>query len=368
MSRKLSYDRVIFGSAMLILVLGLVMIYSASAMIASQKIGTDNPYYFLARQCVWAVAGAGLMLMMMHLDTSRLKSQAVVYTLLGGLVAALVLVLFQPSINGTHRWIILPMFQLQPSEFAKPVIILFLASQLAAKEERVNDLSSVLLPIGCVLAIVAGLILLQPDFGTAATILVVSAAMFFVAGLSWQRILLVALLLVPAAVALAFSADYRRARLMSFLNPEADPLGSGFQAMQSLIAIGTGGLTGLGIGNGRQKLFFLPEPHTDFIFSIIGEELGFVGALGLLLLFGMLVWRGAKVARHSRDRFAFYAAMGFTLLIAVQALINVSVALCLLPTKGMPLPLVSYGGSSLLTSMLAIGILLNLSQYSHQPS
>jgi len=368
MSRKLSYDRVIFGSAMLILVLGLVMIYSASAMIASQKIGTDNPYYFLVRQCIWAVAGAGLMLVMMHVDAGRLKSQAVVYTLMGGLVVALVFVLFQAPINGTHRWIILPMFQMQPSEFAKPVIILFLASQLALKEDRLNDLTSVLLPIGGVLAIVAGLILLQPDFGTAATILTVSAGMFFVAGVAWKRILIFAAVLVPAAFFLIFAADYRRARMLSFLNPEADPLGSGFQAMQSLIAIGAGGVTGLGIGNGRQKLFFLPEPHTDFIFSIIGEELGFIGAFGLLLLFALLVWRGLRVARNSRDRFAFYAALGFTLMIGLQALINVSVALCLLPTKGLPLPLVSYGGSSLVTSMLAIGILLNFSQYSHQPN
>ena len=368
MSRKLSYDRVIFGSAMLILVVGLVMIYSASAMIAAQKIGSDNPYYFLVRQCIWAVGGAGLMLIMMHLDANRLKSPAIVYTMMGGLIAALVIVLFQAPINGTHRWIILPMFQLQPSEFAKPVIILFLASQLALKEEKINDLSSVVLPIGGVLAIVAGLILLQPDFGTAAVILAVSASMFFVAGVAWKRILLFSAVLVPAAFLLIFTAEYRRARLLSFLNPEADPLGSGFQAMQSLIALGTGGVTGLGIGNGRQKLFFLPEPHTDFIFSIIGEELGFVGAFGLLLVFGLLVFRGLRVARNSRDRFAFYAALGFTLLIGLQVLINVSVALCLLPTKGLPLPLVSYGGSSLLTSMIAVGILLNLSQYSHQPN
>ncbi|HEY3054398.1 MAG TPA: FtsW/RodA/SpoVE family cell cycle protein, partial [Thermoanaerobaculia bacterium] len=170
--------------------------------------------------------------------------------------------------------------------------------------------------------------------------------------------------LVPAIVALGFGAAYRRDRVFAFLNPEADPLGKGFQALQSLIALGTGGLKGLGIGNGRQKLFFLPEPHTDFIFSIVGEELGFIGAFALIAGFAFLVWRGFRIARYSDDRFAFYAALGLTLMIGLQALINISVSLCLLPTKGIALPLVSYGGSSLIASLMAIGILLNLSQQS----
>ncbi len=365
MSRKLSYDKTMFGAAMLILVFGLVMIYSASAMIALQKIGVDNPYHFLIRQCLWALGGGALMLGLMHVDVARLKLPVVTYSLLGGLVVLLVIVLFQAPINGTHRWIVLSHFQLQPSEFAKPVLILFLASYLSQRESRINELSAGLVPVGMVVAGVAGLIMLQPDFGTAATIVVVSASLVFVAGVSWKRLAICATAIVPAAVYLAASADYRRARLLSFMNPEADPLGKGFQAMQSLIAIGTGGMHGLGIGNGRQKLYFLPEPHTDFIFSIIGEELGFIGSLALLVVFGILVWRGLRVAKMSEDRFTFYAALGFTMMIAVQVLINVSVALCLLPTKGLPLPLVSYGGSSLLASMIAVGILLNLSQQSN---
>lgn len=362
MSRKLAYDRYLFGAAMLIVVVGLVMMYSASAMLALQKTNNTNPYYFFTKQCVWLLAGGAVMVLLMHVDLNRICSPPVIYTLLGGLVAILVLVLFQPSINGTHRWIVLSHFQLQPSELAKPVVILFLASQLARKEERINEFSSTLLPLGSVLAIVCGLILLQPDFGTAVTILIVSCAMLFVAGVSWMRIGIASLALIPAAIALVLSADYRRERLLSFLNPEADPLGKGFQAMQSLIAIGTGGLSGLGIGNGRQKLFFLPEPHTDFIFSIIGEELGFIGAVGLIATFAFLVWRGFRLTWLAQDRFAFYAALGFTLMIGIQTLINVSVALCLLPTKGLPMPLVSYGGSSLLASMIAVGMLLNLSQ------
>jgi cell division protein FtsW len=364
-SRKLTYDTYLFGSAMLIVVIGLVMIYSASAIITAQKVGSDNPYYFITRQGIWLIAGSVLMLALMHVDMSRLRQPRAIYAAMALTFVALVVALFQAPINGTHRWIVLmPRVQLQPSEFAKPVLILFLASYLARKEERINELTTTLLPLGCVLAIFAGMILVEPDFGTATTIVLVAAGMIFAAGIKWSRVAIFASMLIPAGAALALGAAYRRDRLFTFLNPEADPLGKGFQALQSLIAIGTGGFKGLGIGNGRQKLFFLPEPHTDFIFSIIGEELGFAGAFALVALFAFLVWRGYRVTQYSRERFDFYAALGFTLMIAVQSLINISVALCLLPTKGLPLPLVSYGGSSLLTSLIAVGILLNLSQQS----
>jgi len=363
MSRKLSYDTWLFASAMLIVFLGVVMIYSASAIIAAQKIGTDNPYYFVTRQCVWLFGGAIAMLFLMHLDLARLRDPRVLAALLALVMIGLVVALFQPPINGKHRWIVvMRLFQVQPSELAKPVLILFAAWYIARREERVNELTSTLLPLALILALFGGLIVLE-DFGTATTIVFVVAGMIFAAGISWKRIALFSVVLIPAAAALAYSAAYRRDRLFTFLNPEADPLGKGFQAMQSLIALGTGGLRGLGLGNGRQKLFFLPEPHTDFIFSIVGEELGFIGAFVLVVLFAFLVWRGFRVARYAQG-FEFYAAVGFTLLIAVQALINISVALCLLPTKGLPLPLVSYGGSSLLTSLAAVGVLLNLSQHS----
>jgi len=365
MSRKLAYDTYLFGSAMLIVVIGLVMIYSASAIITTQKVGSDNPYYFITRQGIWLIAGSGLMLALMHVDLSRLRQPRTIYAAMALTFMALVVALFQSPINGTHRWIVLlHRVQLQPSEFSKPVIVLFLASYLARKEGRINELTSTLLPLGCVLAVFAGLILVEPDFGTATTLVLVAAGMIFAAGISWSRVAIFASMLIPAGTALALGAAYRRDRLFTFINPEADPLGKGFQALQSLIAIGTGGVRGLGIGNGRQKLFFLPEPHTDFIFSIIGEELGFVGAFALVALFAFLVWRGFRVTQDSHERFDFYAALGFTLMIGIQSLINISVALCLLPTKGLPLPLVSYGGSSLLTSLIAIGILLNLSQQS----
>ncbi|HET7712012.1 MAG TPA: putative lipid II flippase FtsW [Thermoanaerobaculia bacterium] len=364
MSRKLTYDTWLFGAAILIVVVGLVMIYSASAIIATQKFGADNPHHFLTRQCVWLLVGGAAMLLLMHIDLRILSDRRVLYAAMIAVIAALVVALFQSPINGTHRWIVFSGFQLQPSEFAKPVLILFLASFLARREERINELLPTLMPLGFVLALVSGLILLEPDFGTATTLLAVAGAMIFAAGVAWRYVALASIALVPAVAALVWTAAYRRDRLFSFLNPEADPLGKGFQALQSLIALGTGGFTGLGIGNGRQKLFFLPEPHTDFIFSIIGEELGFAGAFFVLGAFAFLAWRGFRIAQRSRDRFAFYAALGLTLMIVVQALINISVTVCLLPTKGLPLPLVSYGGSSLLASLASVGILLNLSQQS----
>ncbi|HEV8435182.1 MAG TPA: putative lipid II flippase FtsW [Thermoanaerobaculia bacterium] len=364
MSRKLTYDIWLAGAAMLIVVIGLVMIYSASAIIAVQKFGASNPYLFLTRQGVFVIAGGALMLILMNVETRYLADRRVIYSLMAIDLVALVIALFQRPINGTHRWIVFSHFQLQPSEFAKPILILFLAYVLARREERINELITTLLPLAFVIALFALLILMGPDFGTAITLVAVASGMIFAAGISWQRIGVFSTLLVPAALAFAYSAAYRRDRLFTFLNPEADPRGKGFQAMQSLIALGTGGFKGLGIGNGRQKLFFLPEPHTDFIFSIIGEELGFIGAVFLLGVFAFLAWRGFRVAQHSQNRFAFYAATGFTLMMVVQALINVSVALCLLPTKGLPLPLVSYGGSSLIASLIAVGMLLNLSQQS----
>ena len=364
MSKKLTYDTWLFGAAMLIVVIGLVMIFSASAIIATQKFGAANPYYFTTRQCIWLIAGGALMLILMHIDSRVLADRRVIYMVLGGVLLALIVALFQVPINGTHRWIVFSKFQLQPSEFAKPALILFLAHYLARREERINELTTTLLPLGFVLALFAGLILLEPDFGTASTIVLVACGMIFAAGIAWRRMVLFAFALIPAAIALVLGAAYRRDRLFSFINPEADPRGKGFQALQSLIAIGTGGLQGLGIGNGRQKLFFLPEPHNDFIFAIIGEELGFIGAVFLIGAFAFLAWRGFRIARYSQERVAFFCALGFTLMIAVQALINISVALSLLPTKGLPLPLVSYGGSSLIASLIAVGVLLNLSQQS----
>ena len=223
MSRKLTYDTYLFTAAVLIVLIGMVMIYSASAIITMQKVGSDNPYYFFLRQFVWLMAGGTVGVMLMNVDAARLRDQRIIYAAAGAVLCALVVALFQSPINGTHRWIVLPHFQLQPSEFAKPALILFLASYLSRKEERINELTSTLLPLAFVVALFAGLILLEPDFGTATTLVLVATGMIFTAGVSWMRVVTFALMIIPAGVLLVFSAAYRRDRLFTFLNPEADP-------------------------------------------------------------------------------------------------------------------------------------------------
>ena len=364
MSRKLTYDRTLFGSALMILLIGLAMIYSASAIIAAQKTGISSPYYYFLRQCIFLALGSGVMFAAMHVDLRKLSDWKFVLLAMSIAIGALIAVLFQSAINGSRRWFVAGAFQFQPAEAAKLAVVIFLATQLAKREDRVNELGSTLLPLAGILAIPLGLILLEPDFGTAAVLGTVVMAMFFVAGVTWRKIFLFSLGGIPMVTALVLGAEYRRARVMAFLHPESDPYGSGFQVMQSLIAFGTGGMTGVGIGSGRQKLFFLPEPHTDFIFAIVGEELGFVGAVILILLFGVIVWRGWRIAWSTDEPFVRYAAVGLSFMIGVQALVNMSVSLAILPTKGIPLPLVSYGGSSLIVTMAAAGLLLNMSQHS----
>lgn len=363
MSRRLSYDRVMFACAVTAIVVGLAMIYSASAIIAIQKLGSGSPVHFFIRQCAFLVVGSAMMFLTMHLDISRLRDWRLLSLLMVLLIIVLVLVLFQPPINGSRRWFTFGSVNAQPAEAAKIVVILTLAAGLSARRDRVDEWTGTILPLGGVTAIPLGLILLEPDLGTAVVLGAVVGTMFFVAGIGWKKIILCSTGVIPLAIAFLLGAEYRRARIEAFLNPDSDPLGHGFQAMQSLIAFGAGGLTGMGIGNGRQKLFYLPEPHTDFIYAIVGEELGFIGAALLLAVFGVLVWRGWRVAWRSTSSFERYLAIGLTSLIAYQVLVNVSVALALLPTKGITLPLVSYGGSSLVTSMTCVGLLLNLSQH-----
>jgi cell division protein FtsW len=228
---------------------------------------------------------------------------------------------------------------------------------------RIDEISYSLLPIAIVVGAMAGLILLEPDLGTAISLLMAVATMIFAAGLNYRYMVATLLAAAPVLYFLIASSPYRLRRLLAFMNPEADPLGDGFQVMQSLIAVGTGGVFGRGLMGGVQKLFFLPEPHTDFIYAVIGEELGLLGATTVLICFCVIAWRGVRVAMRAQDAFGSYLALGLTAMIAVQALVNISVVLGLLPTKGIPLPLVSSGGSSLMISLLAMGILLNVSQH-----
>ncbi len=363
MARKLASDKVLFTVVVLLVAFGLVMVYSASAAVARSEVGGAsgvNP--FLVKQSVAAAIGLVAMLVAMHVDYRRLKRPEVAYALLAGAVALLVAVLFQPVMNGTRRWFFLGPISVQPSELAKLALIPYVAYQLDRKQERV-DRPELLVPVGLATAVVAGLVLMEPDFGTAALLAAAVGLMLFLAGLSWRYLTAGGLLALPVVSFLVWSEGYRRQRLFAFLDPEADPLGAGYQVLQSLIAVGAGGIFGVGLGNSGQKLFFLPQPHSDFIYAIVAEELGMVGALAVLALFLVLLWRGVRAALHAPDAFGRHLGLGLTAVLVLQALINVSVAVSLLPTKGIPLPFLSYGGSSLVVSMTACGVLLNLSEH-----
>lgn len=360
MARKLAFDRVLVATVVLLVGLGLVMVYSASAAIARAQGAAANP--FLVKQAIAALVGFAAMAVAMHVDYRRLREPAVAYLLLGGALALLAAVLFGPELNATRRWFHFGHFSLQPAELAKLALVPFIAFQLDRKLDRVNS-RELLLPVAVATGAMAGLIVLQPDLGTAVLLVATAAAMLFLGGLSWRFLAAGAAVALPVFWLLVMSVPYRRARLFAFLEPESDPLGSGFQALQSLIAIGSGGLLGLGPGDSVQKLYFLPYPHSDFIYAIVAEELGMLGALLVLALFGLLLWRGVRAGLRSPDPFGRYLGWGLTTVLVLQALINISVAVALLPTKGIPLPFLSYGGSSLVVSMTACGVLLNVSQH-----
>jgi len=360
MAKKLAFDKVLFTAILLLVGLGLIMVYSASAALARDRGTAVNP--FLVKQIAAAAIGFVAMWIGMHLDLRKLRRPAVVYGLLTAICGLLVLVLFANKLNSVNRWLFVAGVSVQPSEFAKLIIILYLAYQLDKKPDEVNRVA-VLLPCGLVTLFVAGLVLLQPDMGTAVMLVASAGLLLFLGGLAWRFVVGLAALALPVAVSLMFSASYRRERLLSFLNPEGDPLGSGFQALQSLIAVGSGGAFGLGPGQSVQKLYFLPYPHSDFIFAIIAEELGMLGALAVVALFCVVLWRGVRAGWRAPDLFTRYLAWGVAGVLVLQAFFNVSVAIALVPTKGIPLPFLSYGGSSMVASLAASGLLLNVSQH-----
>jgi len=366
MARKLKSDKVLFFATLLLVFASVVMVYSASAMMAQER--NHNAYLFLIKQSMWAALGLAAVAIVMRVDYRLYRQPVVVWASLLVAAVGLFLVLLMPAINGTRRWFGLGGFGVQPSELAKLSLILFTAALLERRMHRVNDVRYALLPVALVSGLVVLLVLLEPDFGTAVSMLLVVALMVFAAGLDWRYFAAVALAGIPTLAAIAIAAPYRMRRVATFMNPEADPLGDGFQILQSLIAVGTGGMTGTGLMQGVQKLFYLPEPHTDFIYAVIGEEIGLVGTTLVLIAFAVITWRGLRIALRSPDPFASFLAMGLTGMIAVQAFINISVVLALLPTKGIPLPFVSSGGSSLLINLVGMGILLNLSQHASSAS
>ncbi len=361
MARKLKSDKLLFLATLLLVLSGWVMVYSASAVLAMDEHG--QPYYFLFRQVVWVVLGGCLLLVATRVDYRRLERPVVIWTLLAVVTAALIAVLFSAPINGTRRWFAVGGIGVQPAEGAKLAVIVFTAAFLARRADRINELSSALLPVATVVGVVSGLILLEPDFGTALALLLIAGAMLFAAGLSYRYVIGVALTAAPLLYMVLASAEYRRRRLLAFLDPWSDPLGDGFQLIQAQIAVGTGGVVGQGLMAGIQKLFFLPYPHTDFIYAVIAEETGLIGATAIAVCFCVITWRGFRIATQAPDRFGALLAVGLTTMIALQAFINISVVLGLVPTKGIPLPFVSAGGSSLLVNMAGMGVLLNVSQH-----
>lgn len=360
-SRWLAVDKTLLVTTIGLVGLGLLMVYSASFPAAQQRWGNDTHY--LTRHAV-AVGAAMLALMLTQAVDYRFYRRRIVVALavlvtLGALVGVLVVA----PIAGVNRWLDLGPVNLQPSEVAKLTVILFLASYLARRDEEIDDLRGTLMPALVVVGLITLLVALQPDLGTATAIAATVGVLLFVAGMAWRHIFLfggVALLAVAAQI---LRTGYQARRIAAFLNPWADPADAGFQTVQSLIAVGSGGWTGVGLAEGKQKLFYLPQPHTDFIFAVIAEELGFVGAGLALLGFLVILWRGMRAALNAPDRFGFYLGIGLTAFIVLQALVNMSVVVNLVPVTGIPLPLVSFGGSSLVTCCAAIGVLLNLSQH-----
>ena len=369
MTRRSDTDRWLFGVTLVLCLLGAVMIFSASAVTAQNQYG--HSYIFVVRQIAWLVIGLIGMFALMRLDYHRLREPAVVYSALCLVILLLVGAFFLDKSHATHRWIKLGPVNIQPSELAKLAVILYLAWFLDLRRRTAisleftkQDFLQTLLPAVAPILVCVALILAQPDLGTSVDIVLIMAAILFVAGLSWKWLAVGVATALPLLVLSITHVSYRQARLMAFLHPDTDPQGAGFQLLQSLIAVGSGGFTGVGLMESKQKLFYLPEAHTDFIYAVICEELGFIGATVIIALFAVFAWRGLRAAFNAPDGFGRMLALGVTAMVVFQSLINFAVVLGMMPTKGIPLPFVSYGGSSLLVMLLATGVLLNISQQS----
>jgi len=339
-------------------------VFSASAVTARDEYG--NGSHFLLRQLLWLAIGLGGMMAVMNFDYRKLRRPEVIFTALFAVLVMLAGAFFLDKSHATHRWIRLGPASLQPSELAKLAVIFYLAWFLERRRRPesfgINNWKHTILPALGPVLVLAALVVIEPDLGTAVEIFIIAVAMMYVAGLDGKYIVGAGLAALPIIYLLIVRVPYRYERMMAFLNPNADPQGHGFQLLQSLIAVGSGGFTGVGLMESKQKLFYLPEAHTDFIYSVLCEELGFIGGALVLGLFAIYGWRGIRSAFNSKDDFGRLAALGITVMVLSQALINLGVVLGMMPTKGIPLPFISYGGSSLLVMLLATGVLLNISQ------
>ncbi|HUR20744.1 MAG TPA: putative lipid II flippase FtsW [Vicinamibacterales bacterium] len=361
MARTLKSDKWLLWATMLLLGFSLVMVYSASAVWSMDKF--QSAYHIFTKQAIWIAVGMAMLLIAMRVDYHFYKKPFVIWTALGLALLLLVAVFGFPKINDTRRWMNVGGFTLQPSEFAKLAAIFFTAALLERRMHRINEPKYALLPIGIVAGVLTGLIVLEPDFGTSAALAGVVLVMVFTAGLSYRHLAAVLAVLVPVAAVVAALEPYRVRRFMAFLDPGGTATGDSFQLNQAIIAVGSGGPLGRGLMEGVQKLGYIPEPHSDFIYAIIGEELGLIGATAIVVCFCIIAIRGVRAAMHAPDRYGALLATGLTAMIAGQAFVNISVVLGLVPTKGIPLPFVSYGGSSMIASLIGMGILLNITQH-----
>jgi len=358
-TRPMAYDFRLLFPVLLLVGIGVVMVYSASSALALKKFG--NEYFFLKKQAVFALIGFLALLICRYFPYRIFRSLTYPMVVLAlGLLLAIQLSAWGVSAGGSARWLRFNEISFQPSEFARFSLIIFLGYSMSKKGDRLKDLYVGFLPHILVLGAFMTLIILQPDFGSVVILGVITWFMLFVGGARIFHLLASLMVLVPFLYFYMIHAEYRLKRIMSFLDPWQYPTEEGYQIIHSLMAFGSGGIWGAGVGNGFQKLFYLPEPHTDFIFSVIGEELGLLGVLAILGLYGIILWRGISIARNSGDEFGAFLAFGMTLALGLQVCTNMGVTLGLLPTKGLTLPFLSYGGTSLLINMASIGILMNI--------
>lgn len=359
MRGKIPYDQGLIAVVLALVGFGLIMVFSASTVVSGELYGSQS--WIFVRQLGVVMVGLLALLATMRIDYHSYQRREVVYLGLLGSVALLVYVLFAPASGGVQRWIRLGSTSFQPSELAKLVVIVFTAFYLITRKEQFHSFWRGLLPYLAVVGAVILLVLAEPDLGTAASIALSASLLMFLGGLRYRYLIGLVLMAVPALYFLVVRVPYRLNRILAFVDPEKDPYGIGYQIRQSLIAVGSGGWNGLGYAQGKQKLFFLPEPHTDFIYAVVGEELGFLGCVGLIVLFSLLFWRGVRIAMRADTPFGTYLGLGIVCMIVFQAFINMSMVISLLPTKGLPLPFVSVGGSSMIITLAAVGILLNIS-------
>jgi cell division protein FtsW len=360
MSRKLQADEWLFAGAVALALFGVIMVYSASAIVATGE--NHSQYFYVIRQGVWTLIGLGAMLAGMRFDYRQLRSPLIANGLIITVLVLLVAVFAFPPINGARRWIRFAGMSMQPSEISKLALAIFLARFFERRAGEEGSFWRTFVPSVALTGLLALLVVAEPDLGTAMMLAVICAVVLFTAGARLKHMALAAAPALVGVVGLLVFVPFRMRRMTAFLDPWADPQGTSYQVVQSLLAVGSGGVNGLGFTQGRQKMFFLPFAHSDFIFAVVGEELGLLGGLAVIALFGLLLWRGMRAAMRAPDRFGMLLGVGIVTGIVAQALFNMSVVLAMLPTKGIPLPFVSYGGSSLVPTLFAVGVLLNISQ------